>query len=112
MFENKGTLKVDRSISCLSGRMGAFRSEILEDPKFHRAYVSETWKGHELNADDDNFVTRWMQKRDSIVLQCHKDYEVETRFGTSLSEFLRFLRWQRTNQRSIRRSLWDPEYRR
>ncbi|KIW14134.1 hypothetical protein PV08_06915 [Exophiala spinifera] len=105
-FENLATLTIDGSISCLSGRLAGFRSDIVEDPKFLKGFVSETWNGQKLNADDDNYWTRHLlEKGWDINVQCHPECQVETVFRTSLPELWRFVRWQRSNPRSNWRSL-------
>ncbi|KIW79840.1 hypothetical protein Z517_06455 [Fonsecaea pedrosoi CBS 271.37] len=105
-FENLATLTIDGSISCLSGRMAGFRSEIVEDPRFLSGFTGETWNGRPLNADDDNFWTRYLLENDwSIKIQSHRECQVETIFGTSTQELWRFVRWQRSNPRSNSKSL-------
>jgi len=109
-FENLATLKIDGSISCLSGRMAAFRSDIVEDSQFLSGFVSETWNGQRLNADDDNYWIRYLLENDwDIKVQCHKECQVETAFGTSAQELWRFVRWQRSNPRSNWKSLQNSK---
>ncbi|KIW86682.1 uncharacterized protein Z519_12737 [Cladophialophora bantiana CBS 173.52] len=109
-FENSATLWIDGSISCLSGRMAGFRSEIVEDPRFQSGFVSETWNGHKLNADDDNYWTRYLLENGwNIKIQRHEECQVETTFGTSVRELWRFVRWQRSNPRSNSKSLRNFE---
>jgi hypothetical protein len=57
-FEISATSHMDGGISCLSGRTAAIRTKILQTQDFITGYVTETWLGIPLNADDDNFVTR------------------------------------------------------
>ncbi|KAG7126480.1 Type 2 glycosyltransferase like protein [Verticillium longisporum] len=58
--ENMATVAIEKSISCLSGRLAAFRAVIVQDRQFLDGLVSETWNGLKLRADDDNFWTRWL----------------------------------------------------
>jgi hypothetical protein len=60
------TNNIDGDISCLTGRFGAYRSSISQDPAFREAYLNEYCSFGLvglLNVDDDNFVTRWMINR-------------------------------------------------
>jgi hypothetical protein len=59
-FEISATHNIDGGTSYMSGRTCAFRTQTLQDPTFLQRYVTEKWGGRLLNADDDNFVTRWL----------------------------------------------------
>ena len=57
------TNNIDGGIYGLTGRFGAYRSSIFQDPAFTEAYLNEYYSFGlvgPLNVDDDNFVTRWM----------------------------------------------------
>ncbi|PHH51804.1 hypothetical protein CFIMG_001896RA [Ceratocystis fimbriata CBS 114723] len=59
-FEISATHNIDGGTSCMSGRTGAYRKEILSSTDFLEAFKTERWGKYTLNADDDNFVTRWL----------------------------------------------------
>lgn len=62
-FEIAASNHIDGGVFCVSGRTSAHRTAILQDPDFIDGFLNEyTFFGlvGPLNADDDNFVTRWM----------------------------------------------------
>ncbi|KAL5313002.1 hypothetical protein ACEPPN_019428 [Leptodophora sp. 'Broadleaf-Isolate-01'] len=78
-FEISATHYIDGGTSCMSGRTCAFRTEILQDDVFLLGFTTETWRGHLLKADDDNFITRWLvAKRWKTWVQYNPECEVET----------------------------------
>jgi cellulose synthase/poly-beta-1,6-N-acetylglucosamine synthase-like glycosyltransferase len=98
---------IDGGLPCLSGRAVAYRSEILKDPNFTEAFTQETWgSDYFLNADDDNFITRWLFSYDwKIQLQNHPECEVQTTLENNSKYLLQCLRWVRSNWRSNLTSL-------
>ncbi|KAL5378914.1 hypothetical protein PMIN02_011082 [Paraphaeosphaeria minitans] len=93
---------LDGGLPCLSGRAVAYRSEILQDANFTYGFTHETWgSDHFLNADDDNFITRWLFSHDwKIQLQNHRECEVETTLEHDPKYLRQCLRWVRSNWRS------------
>jgi cellulose synthase/poly-beta-1,6-N-acetylglucosamine synthase-like glycosyltransferase len=106
-FENAATLKIDGGISCLSGRMLAVRATIVLSRKYLDGYISEKWNGIELYADDDNYLTRWLQENGwEIGFQYSTNCRVETSFDHSFKQlWKRCLRWARSNWRSNWKSI-------
>jgi cellulose synthase/poly-beta-1,6-N-acetylglucosamine synthase-like glycosyltransferase len=98
---------IDGGLPCLSGRAVAYRSEILQDPNFTYGFTHETWgSDHFLNADDDNFITRWLFSHGwKIQLQNHRECEVETTLENDSKYLRQCLRWVRSNWRSNLTSL-------
>ncbi|KAF2751294.1 glycosyltransferase family 2 protein [Sporormia fimetaria CBS 119925] len=98
---------IDGSLPCLSGRAVAYRSEILQDPNFTYGFTHETWgSDHFLNADDDNFITRWLFNHNwKIQIQNHRECEVETTLEDDSKYLRQCLRWVRSNWRSNLTSL-------
>ncbi|RDA90017.1 hypothetical protein CP533_0888 [Ophiocordyceps camponoti-saundersi (nom. inval.)] len=100
-FEISATHNIDGGTSCMSGRTGAYRSEILKSHDFLDGFINEKWRRWILNADDDNFVTRWLvtHKRKTWI-----QYEPECELETTLENNSKFLyqctRWARSNWRS------------
>ncbi|KAF3002637.1 hypothetical protein E8E13_009155 [Curvularia kusanoi] len=102
---------IDGGLPCLSGRAVAYRSEILQDPKFTYGFTHETWgSDHFLNADDDNFITRWLFNNNwKIQIQNHRECEVETTLESDSKYLRQCLRWVRSNWRSNLTSLADMD---
>ncbi|KAJ5427708.1 CAZyme family GT2 [Penicillium cf. griseofulvum] len=61
-FDCGATTHVDGGLPCMSGRTVAYRTQILQNEAFTYAFTNEEWwfGKYQLNADDDNFITRWM----------------------------------------------------
>lgn len=106
-FEISATHQADGGTSCMSGRTCAFKSEILQNPLFLEGFCNERWGEYHLNADDDNFVTRWLV---SHGWKTWIQYEDQCMLTTTLEnnpKFLRqCLRWARSNWRSNWTSLF------
>ncbi|KAK4243088.1 Hyaluronan synthase [Corynascus novoguineensis] len=66
-FEISATHNVDGGTSCMSGRTGAYRTEILKNSSFLGNFKNERWGRYTLNADDDNFITRWLYERECEI---------------------------------------------
>jgi len=100
-FEISATHWIDGGTSCMSGRTHAVRTEILNSPTFLSEFQEERWGDHLLNADDDNFVTRWLYtNRWKTWVQYNQDCEVETTFENNSELLERDYRWGRSNWRS------------
>ncbi|OCL14693.1 glycosyltransferase family 2 protein [Glonium stellatum] len=103
------TSNIDGGISCLTGRFGAYRSKILQDPAFTKAYLNEyCFFGSigPLGVDDDNLTTRWL---------INQGWDIDIRQETviedpSLGAYPAFLgqclRWNRTTWRSYPRQFF------
>jgi len=106
-FDCSACLQVDGGLPCLSGRTVAYRSSILQDEAFTHDFTHEEWRTCQLNADDDNFITRWMYSHDwKIAMQYHKDAEVQTTLEDGPKYLSQCLRWVRSNWRSNLTSLF------
>ncbi|KAK3335324.1 polysaccharide synthase-like protein [Cercophora scortea] len=100
-FEISATHNVDGGTSCMSGRTGAYRTEILKSYEFQSGFKNEKWGKYILNADDDNFVTRWLVANDwRTWIQYHPECEIETTLETSTKFLYQCSRWARSNWRS------------
>ena len=101
-FDCASCMYMDGGLPCLSGRTVAYRSSILKDNAFIEGFTSEVWLGrYQLNADDDNFITRWLVSHDKrIGYQCHKEAEVLTTLEDNPNFMKQCLRWSRSNWRS------------
>lgn len=98
---------MDGGLPCLSGRAVMYRTEILQDPDFTYGFANETWSSYQLNADDDNFITRWLFSHQwKIQFQYHAECEVQTTLEGNWKYLKQCLRWVRSNWRSNLRSMF------
>ena len=98
--------RMDGGLPCLSGRTVAYRTEIIQTEAFLDDFTHETWRTYLLNADDDNFLTRWLMNNGwDIHIQKHRACEVETTLEGNSKFILQCLRWARSNWRSNLKSL-------
>lgn len=105
-FEISATHGIDGGTSCMSGRTCAFRSEILQSPLFLEGFKNERWGQYQLNADDDNFVTRWLvSKHCKTWIQYNRECEIETTLENNIKFLYQCSRWARSNWRSNYTSL-------
>jgi hypothetical protein len=99
--ETVATNFIDGGLSCLSGRTFAIRTTILQNSEFSEEYLGEKWRGHCLNPDDDNFVTRWVWRRGyKIQIQSAEEVVVHTTLANTFSKYLsQCIRWERSRWR-------------
>ncbi|KAI9047446.1 hypothetical protein LZ554_008165 [Drepanopeziza brunnea f. sp. 'monogermtubi'] len=115
-FEISATHNIDGGTSCMSGRTCAFRSEILQSPLFLDGFKTERWGQYQLNADDDNFVTRWLvSHRWKTWIQYNHQCEIETTLENDIKFLYQCARWARSNWRSnytsmvVERHIWRTQ---
>lgn len=100
-FEISATHHMDGGTSCMSGRTGAYRADILMAHDFIDGFHTERWGRYILKADDDNFITRWLVNHQ---WKTWVQYEPECEIETTLEDNPKFLyqcsRWARSNWRS------------
>lgn len=100
-FEISASHFYDGGTSCMSGRTNAVRTEILKHPLFLDGFCKERWGKYQLNADDDNFLTRWLVNHDwKTWIQYERECEIETTLENDWSFVRQCLRWARSNWRS------------
>ncbi|KAK3955747.1 nucleotide-diphospho-sugar transferase [Pseudoneurospora amorphoporcata] len=110
-FEISATHNIDGGTSCMSGRTGAYRSDILKGYPFLSGFKSEKWGKYILNADDDNYVTRWLVAHQwKTWIQYDPECEIETTLETSVKFLYQCSRWARSNWRSNWTSLVHERY--
>jgi CheY-like chemotaxis protein len=110
-FEISATHNIDGGTSCMSGRTGAYRSEILKSADFLEGFKEERWRNYTLNADDDNFVTRWLVSHQwRTWIQYEEECEIETTLEYGSKFLYQCSRWARSNWRSNWTSLVRERY--
>ncbi|KAK3938919.1 Hyaluronan synthase [Diplogelasinospora grovesii] len=110
-FEISATHNIDGGTSCMSGRTGAYRTEILKSYGFLEGFKQEKWGRYILNADDDNFVTRWLVANQwKTWIQYELECEIETTLENSTKFLYQCSRWARSNWRSNWTSLVHERY--
>lgn len=110
-FEISATHNIDGGTSCMSGRTGAYRSEILQSHDFLDGFQTERWGKFILNADDDNFVTRWLVSHQwKTWVQYERECEIETTLENGFTFLYQCSRWARSNWRSNWTSLVVEKY--
>jgi hypothetical protein len=110
-FELCASNAIDTGVFVVSGRTALIRAAIVQNAEFVRAYANETFLlglCGPLNADDDNFITRWLVSHDwAIKFQACPDAVIETVIGADSTKFHgQCLRWARTTWRSNTALLW------
>ena len=124
-FEIKSMNAADGGVFCVSARSNLIRTEIVKNEKFCHAFTNEyvlplgTWfKGFgPLNADDDNFVTRYVINDGwDIKAQCADDTTMTTVIGMYPKGFKfdkQCMRWSRSTYRQnpialfVDRAVWS-----
>lgn len=100
-FEISASHFYDGGTSCMSGRTNALRSEILKNHEFLEGLCNEKWGKFNLNADDDNFITRWLVNHDlKTYIQYNEECMLETTLEANSKFLAQCLRWARSNWRS------------
>ncbi|GAB7361959.1 hypothetical protein MBLNU230_g1996t1 [Neophaeotheca triangularis] len=100
VFNNIATNAIDGSISTLSGRTSAYRTEILKCEEFFNYFVNDSWRGRPLNTDDDKGLTRWVYGRGwKICIQAAPESVIETTLEGDRKYLHQCLRWARSHWR-------------
>ena len=110
-FDIAATNNLDGGVFCVSGRTSAHRTEIIKTQSFFEGFMNERFffgLFGPLNADDDNFITRWMINRGwRIAIQYSPGACIETTLGEYPKFLAQCLRWARTTWRSNCTSLFS-----
>ena len=112
-FDCAATVHMDGGVPCLSGRTCAYRTSILQDKNFTAGFTDEKWwfGQYQLNADDDNFITRWLISHNhGIYMQYHPECEVQTTLEDNPKFLKQCLRWARSNWRSNLTSMFIEKH--
>lgn len=106
-FDIAACTHMDGGVPCMSGRTVAYRTHILQDEEFLHGFTHETWRSYLLNADDDNFMTRWLVNNHwKTYIQYHKQAELRTTLEDNFKFWYQCLRWSRSNWRSNWKSMF------
>ncbi|KAI1935960.1 hypothetical protein LOZ66_004878 [Ophidiomyces ophidiicola] len=111
-FDCAATTHMDGGMPCLSGRTVAYRTRILQDRAFTHGFTHEEWwfGRYELNADDDNFLSRWMVTHGwETYFQYHPEAEIQTTLEDNPKFLKQCVRWSRSNWRSNLTSLFQDQ---
>jgi len=112
-FDCAATTHMDGGVPCLSGRTVAYRTKILQDEGFTHAFTNELWwwGKYQLNADDDNFITRWMVSHGwETYIQYHPEVEIKTTLEDNPKFLKQCARWSRSNWRSNLTSMFSEKH--
>lgn len=109
------TNRLDGGVFIISSRTAAYRTDILKDPSFQEGFLNEyvnfpiVGRRGPLNADDDNFIMRWLITNDKkIWIQNGPEALMVTTIDNPWSKFWQQLfRWCRTTWRSNPRSFME-----
>ena len=101
VWNNCATNSIDGSISTLSGRTAAYRTQILKHPEFYDYFLNDEWRGKPLNSDDDKCLTRWVYKNNwKIQIQPDSRAILETTVEPDFKGYnAQCLRWARAHWR-------------
>ncbi|KAK4703960.1 hypothetical protein P7C70_g2256, partial [Phenoliferia sp. Uapishka_3] len=109
-IEISASTHIDGGIPCLSGRTAAYRTIILQDPKFLNGFTNDLWCGKKelkLNSGDDKFITRWMVSHGwNTYAQCCEGAQLQSTMKPDWRFLKQVLRWTRNTWRSDLRSIF------
>jgi cellulose synthase/poly-beta-1,6-N-acetylglucosamine synthase-like glycosyltransferase len=112
-FDCASTTFMDGGVPCMSGRTVAYRTKILRDDNFTYEFTNEAWwfGKYRLNADDDNFITRWLLSHGwETYMQYHPECEVQTILEDNSKFLKQCVRWSRSNWRSNLTSMFTERH--
>ncbi|GAB1741004.1 hypothetical protein NU219Hw_g6258t1 [Hortaea werneckii] len=100
VWNNVTTNAIDGSISTLSGRTAAYRTEILKTDEFFWYFENDQWRGRPLNSDDDKCLTRYVYSHGwEIAIQFDERSVIETTLEDNPKYLDQCLRWARAHFR-------------
>lgn len=100
VWNNLTTNAIDGSISTLSGRTAAYRTNILKTEEFFYYLENDSWLGRPLNTDDDKCLTRYVFSHGwKIALQSDPRSVIMTTLEDNPKYTDQCLRWARSHWR-------------
>ncbi|KAI1170095.1 putative polysaccharide synthase Cps1 [Nemania sp. FL0916] len=97
VFNNLATNAIDGSISTLSGRTAAYRTEIIQTEEFATYFLNDNWNGRKVHIGDDKCLTRYVYNHGwNIVIQPDPRSTIETTVEPDMKGYLnQCMRWAR-----------------
>ena len=100
VWNNVTTNAIDGSLSTLSGRTAAYRTEILKTTEFMHYFTEDCWLGRKLNSDDDKCLTRYVYSHGwDIAPQFDPRAIIETTLEEDSKYIHQCIRWARAHWR-------------
>ncbi|KAI0969642.1 hypothetical protein F4678DRAFT_439566 [Xylaria arbuscula] len=98
VWNNLVTNGIDGSISTLSGRTAAYRTDILQTEEFSQYFLNDSWRGKKIHIGDDKCLTRYIYSRGwKIVIQPDARATIETTVEPDRKYINQCLRWSRAH---------------
>lgn len=98
VWNNLATNGVDGSISTLSGRTAAYRTEILQSDEFAYYFRNDSWKGKRIHTGDDKCLTRYVYSHGwKIAIQPDRRATIETTVEPDRKYISQCIRWARSH---------------
>jgi hypothetical protein len=97
----------DGQVMNLSGRTVAYRTSILKDEKFQKAFTTDLWRGrYLLKTGDDSFITGWLYKNGwKTCMQKDEKAVINANVNADWTYLKQLLRWSRDAGRQYSREL-------
>lgn len=106
-LELMATTTLDKGASCISGRTGAYRTEIIQNEKFYDYFLNEKFFGMQLQSGDDKCLTRFvMNEGYDVYHQLRDSCRLSTSFKNGRDFIRQLLRWSRNTWRSDIKSVF------
>lgn len=112
-LELRSTTTIDKGCSCISGRTGCYRTNLLQNEDFYKEFLNEKFFGMQTLSGDDKFLTRWVSNHGfDTYHQLNNSCKLETTFETAHKLCFQLARWSRNTTRSdfknlfIERKIW------
>lgn len=100
VWNNVTTNAIDGSISTLSGRTAAYRTQILKNSEFVHTFSTGSWLGRPIAGDDDKALTMFLYAHGwNIALQFAPESILETTLEDGPKYIHQCLRWARGHWR-------------
>lgn len=111
VWNNVTTNAIDGSVSTLSGRTAAYRTEILQTREFFWYFENDSWLGRPLNTDDDKCLTRYVYSHGwKIAIQFDPRSIIETTGEDGSLYISQCLRWARAHWRGNLTVMTNEQY--
>jgi len=110
-WNNVASNLIDGSISTLSGRTAAYRTEILQTEEFSNYFLKERGGKGKPNSGDDKCLTRYVYSRGwKIVIQPDPRATIETTLEPDGKFLLQCVRWSRAHWRGNIAVMMEESY--